>query len=200
MMRGALIVLPVLCAMLFASCDEVLPPRDEPVDYLRISCSMEYYQSRFEESVYVTIRITNNYTEVFSDTTSIYGTLSFFKSDDASFQKHVDLTAADLKSVYFNPLTGQYVASRADYTAGSKVLTIPIGQSAVLQYKWNLLSDNLTDLRKIVNYFPDPVNPLLLRTNTLRFTMNAGVKVYKKTPMLYLQPEVKTIRLLIVTG
>jgi hypothetical protein len=192
-------VLSIICAMLCGSCDESLPARDEPVDFLLISCSMDYYQSRsgfgINENIYFTIRITNNYTEVFSDTASVYGTLEFTKTDDPAFQKHIDLTVADLKQSYFNPATGQTVASRAEYNAASKILTIPIGQSAIIQYKWDLQSDNLTDLRRVVKYSPDASNPSILRTGDLPFMVTSGVKVYKKFPMLYLQPVVKAVRL-----
>jgi hypothetical protein len=194
---GALLC--ILCAIAFASCDESLPPRDEPVNFLLITCSMDYYKTRYEEWVYLTVRITNNYTEVFSDTTSIYGSIELIKTDDPSFQKHIDLTVADLKQQYFNTLTGQYVTSRAEYSAASKVLTLPIGQAAVVQYKWNLMSDDSVDLRKIVTFSPDAANPSLLRTKELPFTVNAGVKVYKKFPMLYLQIPT-TVRLLIIKG
>jgi hypothetical protein len=193
-------LLLLLCALLLASCDESLPPRDEPVNFLVITCSMDDYQTKYDEYIYFTIKITNNYTEVFSDTASVYGTLDFFKTDDVAFQKHVDLSTADLKQSYFNTLTGQFVTSRADYNAASKVLTIPVGQSAVLQYKWNLVSDNLTDLRRVVTYAPDPSNPAIQRTGVLSFTVNSGVKVYKKIPMLYLPTAVRTVRLFRVTG
>ncbi len=194
------VVFTALCSLLFVSCDESLPPRDDPQNVLVLSCTMDYYLARYEESVYITIKVTNTYTEVFSDTTAVYGTIVFIWKDDPSFQKHVDLTAADLKQSYFNTKTGQNVFSRAEYNAASKILTIPVGQSAVFQYRWNFISDDLTDIRKSVKYTPDPANPNILRTNELPFIVNAGIHLYKKLPMLYLQPFVAAPRFLIVVG
>ncbi len=193
-MTAARIVWAVVCAVFLSACDETLPPRNEPVNPLAPSCEVQYYQTRTEEWVYITVRITNTYTEVFSDVTNIFGYINFAWEAHPELQLRVALSGADLKSSYFNPLTGQSIASRASYNPANKMLTIPVGASAVFQYRWDSKFDSLTDIRDMLGFTKDPTNPGILRSPEVRLTVNGGIRLYKKLPMIYLQPTVSTYR------
>ena len=185
-------MLAVLCALLVSSCNETLPPFDTPQDYLVANTACDYYNNPrgAEEAFYVTLKVRNAYTEVLSDKTTVYGTLTIIWNDHPEFQRHVDLTSANLLKQYFNPITGLMETSRADYNAVSKVLTIPEEEFAVFQFKWDMRADNLTDLRTLVTYHPDRVNPSLFLSEPLTFTITAGVHLYDKVPMIYARPLV----------
>jgi hypothetical protein len=178
----------VFCMLMFSSCEESLPPRDDPQNFLATTIEGGYLWSVSAESIYFTVKIRNTYSETFSDTTSIFGTIAIQLKDDPAFQRHFELTAADLKAFYYNPLTGSYVQSTSSYNNFSKILTMPENSIAVFQVRWNLQSDNSIDLRRITQYHPDPLNPHVLVTDEIAIAVTAGVHLYKAFPMLYPEP------------
>jgi hypothetical protein len=186
--RAAGVVLSVLCSLLFVSCDESLPPRDDPSAFLVATTQCDYYISRTEEAMYITLKVRNTYTEVLSDTATVVGDLLITWRDEPGYEKHVVLTAGDIKKYYFNPRTGLSEATKADYIPASKILTIPEGEYVALQYRWNLLSDDSSDIRKIAMYHKDPINPSLYRTDSLSFSVTASVHLFDKAPRVYPRP------------
>jgi hypothetical protein len=181
----AALALSVCCMLFVSSCDESLPPRSDPQDYLVGSISFDYYYSRSGDVVYATIKIKNTYPEVLSDTATIYGELDIDWKDNPIFHRHVTLSTDDIKKFYFNPITGLTEVATATYASGSKILTMPEGSEIVLQYSWNLINDDTLNLRQMVSYHQDSVNPSLFTTGVLTFNVTAGVHLYKKASMVY---------------
>jgi len=193
------VLVAAACALLLPACDEALPPRNEPVSPLAITCTLEYYQTRSEEWVYFTVKIRNNYTEVFSDVTNVYGYLDFAWAADPALRKHVLFSEADLKTAYFNPLTGQMLYSRATYNASNRMLTIPVGEAAVFQYRWDskfdgFTADSLNDIRDMLLFTRDPANAGILNSADVRLVVSGGIRLYKRLPMLYLEPVIAKFR------
>lgn len=180
----------VLCLVLVSSCDESLPPRDNPHDYLNVSVTSAYYTSRVEESIYFTVYARNVYSEMFSDTTDISGTLTIQIKEKPEFVKTFPITAADFKKMFFDPATGQMVTSRSDLNPYTKVLTIPENGSAPFQFRWNLLADDSTDAKEGLTYKPDPRNPDLVRTEEITIIATAVLHLYERLPLFYPLPLV----------
>ncbi len=186
--NAACILMAAVCAVFMSACDESLPPRNNPTQPIVATCEVDYYSPSREEAVYFTMKVRNNYTEVFSDVANIFGYINFVWAERPEYTRQIVFSLADLRTTYFNPQTGQQVVSKAVYNAATKTLTIPVGDYAVFQYKWDSKFDSLSDLREMVGFKTDPANPGILVSREIALTVTGGARLFKKLPMVYLQP------------
>jgi hypothetical protein len=185
-----------LCFVLFASCDESLPPRDDPQNFLVASTNAFYYNSHGADVFYLTVFIRNNYTETFSDTTAIFGTITLQWKEDPSFQKRFDITAADLKKSYFDPISKGTSTARSDYSPISNFLTIPENGYIVFQVMWDLRSDDHQYIKGELSFYNDPSSSEFDRTDDITFVVNSGIHMYKNISSIYSQPMIYKVHLL----
>jgi hypothetical protein len=186
----------MLCFVLFASCDESLPPRDEPQNFLVASTNAFYYNAHGADFFYLTVFIRNNYTETFSDTAAIFGTITLQWKEDPSFQRHFDLTGADLKKSYFDPITKGTSTAQSDFSPISKILTIPENGYTVFQVLWDLRSDNHQNIKDYLKFYTDPLSSEFDRTGDMTFVVNSGIHLYKNISSIYSQPMLYHVHLL----
>jgi hypothetical protein len=183
---AAALFLPLLSFIMFASCDESLPPRDEPQSYFVPTLETGYaFVSRSADAIFLTLKIRNTYTETFSDKADIYGFITIQLKDMPQLQRRFELTAANYVQNYFDPATSLSVATKSRYDSYTRILTFPENEYVVFQIPWNLITDDTIDIRDAVPYHPDPLNPQFSATDDLTFVVTAGIHLYKNIPMLY---------------
>lgn len=195
-MAAAMAALSALCIIMLASCDESLPPRDDPQNFLSVKTEPYYEFGRTAQIVYLTIRIRNVYTETFSSPADIYGTINILWKDRPEAQRHYTLTPADLKTYFYDPATGKTLTSRSSYNSALKILTIPENEYVVFQVKWDLV---LSDTIRVLNeapFHPNPANPAFDITDDLTFVVTTNIHLYNNAPTMYPEPLIYKQRLL----
>jgi hypothetical protein len=182
--RISILCIPLLATLLFNSCEESLPPRDEPIDYFVATCSCNYFRNTFGtvEYIIVSVVVRNMYSETFSATPSILGNVMISWKNDSRYSKHGTFTAgAIVKPVFFDPFTGKNVTTRSEYDPVKNVLTIPVGDSVNFEYTWPFVADDSTDVRRLFFFPPDQPNPETVLSEVETFIVSADVRLYKST-------------------
>lgn len=130
--------MPLSIALIFSlvlwniSCDESLPPHEEPHSLFTGNLRIVYFNNTAkgtinELRIYLDAR--NVFDETLEDSAGLQGTLEIIVARDPVYRKTVMLSSANLVAGgSYDPRTGQ--------------LTIDSGDSLTLMYTWNFIDDN----------------------------------------------------------
>lgn len=185
-------LMAVVSSCFFTACEETLPPRNDPSNFFTTSLKTLYvYNTPKENSLYLFIVVKNNYDETLEAKATIEGTLRIQWKPPADYlikfisEKNVTLSVKDI-------YTG---VNKYDVARGT--LRLDPGDSLVLGFKWDFMTDDKTDLLLAFNYSID--KDCYVRNNSGNaefrkisekqlFEITANVKVFTQTAILYAQP------------
>jgi hypothetical protein len=124
------LLIPIFCFLLVFSfsCDESLPPRQDPSNLFRVYLQQFYIYTQFENDVTVNLVAINDFDETLSERVGIDGSIVITSDRDSSVHKTFQLSLTNLIHGNYNPVKG--------------VLTIDPGDSVILQVKWDFTDDS----------------------------------------------------------
>lgn len=181
---------------IFSSCQEFLPPRDNPSDYFSFETSVVYDIFQPNNSavrrnqLLVLLRIANNFDETIQDKVNVDGTISI------SWLPPEGLPYPSVLERTFT-LKNDNIIRAKGYDRSTGILTIDAKDTIVLMCSWNFKTDDSTYLYK---YFPyifdthcvvkdeDGQQRFRKVTDTQKFKVTAAVKLSDRTSSLYFKP------------
>jgi hypothetical protein len=170
---GKELLITVALAMALAvsmSCDESLPPYQNPSNVLEGKVRAQYVLSFSENSMHVFFTVTNVYEETFQGQAPLTGTLVVTSKRNPQVQKTFHLTANNIS----------YAAS---YDKATGVLTIDPGDSVVFSSTWDFIDDAGQDLRlTFFRYVADTSCSGRVIAPDETFVLQGSAKVYDKLP------------------
>jgi hypothetical protein len=150
------------------SCDESLPPYQNPSNVLEGNAKAEYVLSYAENSMHVSFTVKNVYEETFQDQAPLNGTLVMTSKRDSTVQKTFHLTPDN-------------ITYAANYSKETRILTLDPGDSVVLSSTWNFIDDAGEDLRlRFFRYAPDTSCSGRYIAPDETFVLQGSMKVYDK--------------------
>ena len=180
-------VCAALILFLVPGCDETLPPRQDPNDFLQTKVTPIYEYSRFDNAIYLDIVLLNTYDETVEDFSVLSGQLTIRPVRFPSHVRTFDLSTAS-------------IVHATSYQPASKLLRADAGDSIVIRVRYDLRDDNGVYLPggEILPFQsedwcppaylggPDPT----LRYITARelFSLDCRVKVFSKIPEKEIAP------------
>jgi hypothetical protein len=185
--------LPVLSLFLL-SCDEELPPQNNPLNLFVVSSSVQYRyvpETRPTQS-YLDIFIVykNLYDETLDDVAAMKGTVSI---------EWIALPEerGAITPVRTDQLTMDNLFYAEGYNFSNNRLSIDPGDSIVLRYRWNLRTDDSTNLMGQVKYATDRGCPVFVCggdvgfravSNRQQFRLNAAFTVFQRSGVVTMKP------------
>lgn len=188
-------IIMVLWSVIFSSCNESLPLREDVSDLVTISIRSLYYttsRSNLPGKIRTLVTVTNNTDETLDDISPMSGTLEIRWSPPKEEERQIKmsktfkLSAANIFHATYNKFT--------------KRLTIDPGDSVVLSVDWNLKTDDGTDL---FNYFQWKTDTKCLVyyevshgvyvvsnrriSDRQNFLVNANIKLFDRLAILHIQ-------------
>jgi len=167
----------VFCGIMIltGSCNESLPPYENPSNYLQGSILETYVLAHQNNYMGVHVRIANVFDETLDGEVHLDGQLRIRSVTDPSIVKTVSLTALNL--------------TRAKhYDAASSRLTIDPGDTVQLSYAWDFIDDNGRDLRtSFFRFFADTTCPYRCLAYTEDFRLSGQVTVFSGRPSVQLK-------------
>jgi len=150
------------------SCEESLPPYQDPTDALTGSVRGRYTYTATENNVKIDIIIVNTFDETFEAEGILEGRATITLQRDQSVVKTVDITP----SLWAN----------GDYNPATRVLHMDPGDTLRLMYTWFFDDDSGEDVRDRFLYVKQPSCTLRSISLEEAFFLRANVKVYDKAP------------------
>jgi hypothetical protein len=194
MVKSSVPILLLILSSFFIACDEELPPKNNPLDLFIASSFTQYRyvsETRPTQS-YIDIYIVykNLYDETLEDVAAMKGTIK------------VEWTAPPEERGSIIPyrtdqLTMDNLFFANKYNFSNNRISIDPGDSIVLRYRWNLKTDDSTNLLGQVKYAYDK-NTLVSVcggdvgfrgvSNRQPFTLTATFTVFQKSAVVTLKP------------
>jgi hypothetical protein len=170
---GKELLITVALAMALAvsmSCDESLPPYQNPSNVLEGKTRAQYVLSYFENSMHVSLIVRNVYEETFQAQAVLNGTLVITAKRRPRIQKTFHLTANN-------------ITYAANYDKATRVLTIDPQDSVVFSSSWDFIDDAGEDLRlTFFRYVADTSCYGRVIAPDETFVLQGSVKVYDRLP------------------
>lgn len=166
----------------FASCEESLPPREDPPQVLTASLSVEPGPAILEDSISVgrggtiNMDVTNLYDEVLQDTAQIRGTVDVWMRTDTTRRATIRFDERAL-------LSGGALQHH--------VLTIRVNQKIYFAHQWSHRTDDSVYFWRFANltlYYDGQGRPYYA-SDTLLMAARGSLQVFKKVQPIQL-PEV----------
>jgi hypothetical protein len=156
-----LLIIPVFSL----SCDEALPPRQDPTSLFKVSLQSFYVYTDTENDVAIVLSAINDFDETLNDRLALSGTIVITSDRDSSVHKTIPLSTANLIGGHYDPVKG--------------ILTIDPGDSVVVQAKWDLTDDNGVSLPSyFFQYHVDAMCRDRLISSPEYFTISGKAKLY----------------------
>ncbi|MFA5833483.1 MAG: hypothetical protein WDA22_08400 [Bacteroidota bacterium] len=188
----------LLCSLplLFAACDEELPPQNNPLNLFTSSVSSQYqYNSDSkptQSSIDIFIVYKNYYDETLFDFASMKGTI-----------KIEWLVAPEERGAIIpyrtDELTMDNLFHANGYNFATNKLSIDPNDSIILRYRWNLKTDDSTSLISQVKYVVDrdcqinanPQNDIGMRFVSARqqFQVSASFTIFQRGGVVSTSPQ-----------
>lgn len=187
-MRIAAGILLVALAALAFSCDESLPPRRSPADFLKWELSMtgagHPIEIRYEEPVHqqgaLRIRVTNIYDEVLQDTAVLAGRLEIWVKGRPQARAILLLTISHL--VTRKMLTG-------------RLLTIGVDSTLEMFREWDHFTDSRIPVWQYARLYPDTTSggALFCRSDPLTLVIRCSLRIFKSFGQIRLPDQEVTL-------
>lgn len=127
-MRLSWIHLLVVIVVFSISCDEALPPRQDPSNLFSVQLQQYYHYDQNFNNVIVDLFIYNRFDETLSDRMSMTGAIVITSNRDTSVHRTFELSALNLIHGTYDPAKG--------------TLTINPGDFAEIQVTWDFTDDS----------------------------------------------------------
>lgn len=161
----------LMVLLVFAvSCDESLPPRQDPSAVFVVQARPVYYYAQTANSMLVELCFINNFDETLSDRLDLNGTMVITSKRDTSV--HKTFTIANQNLVY-----GSYVPSTG-------ILTVDPGDSIVFGAMWDFTDDYGRQVPSILfQYHVDPLCAARLISDPETFNVLVSTRLF--APLAY---------------
>jgi hypothetical protein len=163
--------LPLIHCLLFIvifslSCDESLPPRQNPADLFSAHVVAYYNYIPTANNVVIDLYAANNFDETLYGLAGVEGTVVITSSRDSSIHKTLRLTLANLIHGNYEPAKG--------------TLTVDPGDTVEMEAVWDFTDDSGSDLttNDFFHYNIDVTCRQRLVSNTESFVITAKAKLY----------------------
>lgn len=158
----------LLIGAIALSCQEVLPPRNDPGHLFDGRLRATYQLSRFENTIRVTLTLVNIYDETLQGAARFDGWLRFQLNRDTTYSRTFRLSDTLL------------LFARS-YNSRTRELTIDHGDSLQLQAEWDYLDDRGRDFRhEVFGYYADTSCSGRRIAHREDFSMSGYVKVFER--------------------
>ncbi|GEM_PF-1472363 len=169
------VLLPALALSL--SCNESLPPYQDPTQVFSGVLTPTYLFSNTLNALGVQLVVTNVYDETFESRTQFEGSIEITHAIASQYKKTFFLSAANLIQGKYDP--------------GSRTLTIDPGDSVRLGVQWNFVDDRGRDLRQdLFTYRVDRTcSPDARRISVEQsFVIRGRIKLFDRTEEISVGP------------
>lgn len=164
-MRLGWIHFSIVILVFSLSCDESLPPRQDPTNLFKARVQASYYYSPFANVVLIQLIAVNDFDETLNDRIGIDGTIVVASNRDTSVHKTFQLFASNLIHGTYDPSTA--------------TLTIDPGDSVVIQVSWDFTDDAGDSLSTdFFHYVIDVTCRQRMITDLENFTIVGKTKLY----------------------
>jgi hypothetical protein len=174
--RYVIYLAPSLLALLLSSgsCDESLPPYNEPQRLFAASIEGAYALTIKDNSMKLYVTVKNIFDETLQGRSVIQGAIEIASARDPSIKKTFSITAANIMSA-------------RGYNRAAGLLTIDAGESVRLGTSWDLVDDNGRDLRtSFFRYVSDPSCNARCLALTEDFVLTGNILLLDRTgPALF---------------
>ena len=173
---NAILLWPPLLALFFysGSCNESLPPYDEPQRLFDATVTGDYTLTASDNSMKVYVTVRNTFDETLQARFALGGEVDIVSARDPSVRKTFFLTPGIIMSIPgYDPRTG--------------ILTIDPGGTVSLGISWDLVDDSGNDLRaSFFRYVEDPACSLRCLAYAEDFVLSGNVQLLERTgPVLF---------------
>ncbi len=187
-------LLIVLSTLLFFGCDEELPPQNNPTELFTSKTSIEYKynsESRPTQSamdIYIVYK--NFYDESLDDFASMKGIISIEWIASPEERGDIDTKRTDVLT-----LDNLFYASKYDFS--SNKIIIDAGDSIILRYRWNLKTDDSSNImfhakfsadRDCYVAYQDGVGPRGVSTKQ-QFRISARFSIFQRGGTIITSPD-----------
>lgn len=158
---GGLLVMGIF----LSSCDESLPPRQNPADLFSSRVHPYYSYTPTANNVVVDLIAVNNFDETLNDRLHLEGSVVITSSRDTAVHKTIQLDASNLIRGNYDPVKG--------------TLTIDPGDTVVIEAVWDFTDDagaNLT--QSFFNYKVDSTCIQRMMSSPESFTVSARSRLF----------------------
>ena len=161
--------------LIIGSCNESLPPYQDPTGYLQGSILETYVLAHQNNYMGVHVRIANVFDETLEGPVRLVGQLQIRSVRDPSIVKTVSLSVLNL--------------TRAKhYDASSSRLAIDPSDTVQLSYSWDFIDDNGRDLRTaFFRFFADTTCPYRCLAYMEDFRLSGQLTVFSGRPSVQLK-------------
>jgi hypothetical protein len=151
---------------LVMSCDESLPPYQDPRNILQASMRGRYVLSPDDNSLHVTLIVKNVYEETIQAQATLRGTIVVTAKRNSSIQITL-------------PITANNITYATSYNRATGILTIDPQDTVVFSASWSFIDNAGRDLRQMFfDYTPDPTCSFREIAAEETFILDGSVKVY----------------------
>jgi len=162
----------------FLTCDEALPPFDDPGRVIEGGViRARYVLVLGDNSAEITLSIRHLYDETFEGVTNLNGSVSLV----------LDRLPSVHRTVVFDQTN---LTTRQKYNSTTKVLRFDPGDSLIFRIRWDFVDDNGDSLQNTVfRYNVDPNCPLRCIADQEVFTVTASLRLFDEIPAATYGPE-----------
>jgi hypothetical protein len=177
MQKHLLITIPLAGVMaLSMSCDEALPPYQDPRNVLEGIFRAQYILLMDDNSLHVRVVINNAYDETLQGPALMQGTVHITSKSDLSIEKTLQYSAAN-------------IVHHTAYNRTTGILTIDPKDSLVFEASWNFIDNAGGDVRqRLFQYVPDPSCGFRSIALEETFVLRGSFKVFERTSEVNVGP------------
>ncbi len=157
--------LTLVALVFWLSCDESLPPRQDPSNVFRLHINPDYEYSQSTNYLAVQLSFVNDFDETFSGLMALDGTVVIVSQRDTSIHRTFPITAQNLVHGHYDPSSG--------------ILTTDPGDSVVVAVSWDFTDDAGKRLQStLFQYSTDPLCASREISNPETFEVTARTRVF----------------------
>jgi len=132
--------------LLLLSCDEHLPPREDPTRLFSARLAVSWSLTAIENIITLRLILVNTYDEIIEGTEEIEGKVSIALARDPTYTREYVLSGLKIDHAsFYNPVTGS--------------LSIPPGDSISFFLRFDWMDGTGRDMRSLLRYIEDPTCP-----------------------------------------
>ncbi len=169
-------VLVIVAASFFAfdSCEESLPPRNDPPKVLAVSLSAYYAYGYNTNELRLTVDVVNIYDETLADTAAITGAVEIVWTRLPQYRKTFVLSPKSMVYYHgFNPSTGE--------------LAFDPGDTLRFNYAWDFTTDDSVSILDDFQYNPSCPGRRIANSEIL--LLQSSVRIFSKVATIYSVPQ-----------
>ena len=168
----------VLLAAVSLTCEEALPPFEDPSNPIRAGVLRTRYVLVVDDnSMEITLTVRQQYDETLEGVTNLDGSVTIAAERIPSVQRTVSFNYTSL-------------ISYPNYNTSTKVLRFDPGDTLIFRIRWDFVDDNGDSLKNsFFRYYRDPACSLRCIAEEEAFLLTAKLKLFDNVPAATYGPE-----------